>query len=272
MRLSPSAVNETVPSGSPVPSRASQSVRSPRLAASPSGGLARLSSPASCALEESLRRALRKQKVVCKNPKKQKAVHDLRVSLRRCRSLAENFSELDLHPVWRHLAKACKTQQQGLNDPRDAHVIAGWTHKLKLDRPSSGRVFAETIKKEEHGSRRKATKSLGNFPRKRWKHWLHSLPARADMIPVGESRLALLALERLGEAEGFERHWRKTRSVAAWHKLRVAVKRFRYTVESFLPEQHVVSEKAVKRLQDILGDGHDLDVLRERILQFARDT
>ncbi len=227
--------------------------------------------PPSTALEESLQRALRKQKKACKNLEDEKSIHDLRVALRRCRSLAEDFSALDVHPVWRHLAKACKKQQRGLNDLRDVQVMAGWVRRLQLNGNSSDGFLAVALKKDERRARRRAAKSLKNFPRKRWKEWLHTLPERAELIPVGESRLVVLAIDRLAEGHEFERHWRETHAAAAWHKLRVAMKRFRYTVESCLPQQRAVSKNALERLQDILGDGHDLDVLRERILRLADD-
>src|ERR1700722_14877674 len=170
------------------------------------------------------RRALRKQKKARKNLEDEKSIHDLRVALRRCRSLAEDFSALDVHPVWRHLAKECQKQQRGLNDLRDVQVMAGWVRRLRLDGNSSDGFLAAALKKDERRARHHAAKSLENFPRKRWKEWLHSLPERAELIPVGESRLVALAIDRLADGHELERHWRETHDAAAWHKLRVAMK------------------------------------------------
>ncbi len=214
---------------------------------------------------------MRKQKLARKDLGDKKRVHDVRVALRRCRSLAEGFSVLDLHPVWGHLDRVCKKQIKGISALRDAQVLGDWVRKLQLDGGASGEKLGVALEKEERKARQKAAESLDGFPRKRMKRWLHSLPARAEMIPVGDSRLALLALERLAEAQESERLWRRTHSAAGWHKIRVATKRFRYTLESFLPQQHAVSKRALKRLQNILGEGHDLDVLREFVLQVARD-
>jgi CHAD domain-containing protein len=218
-----------------------------------------------------MRRALRKQKLARKDLRDKKRVHDVRVALRRCRSLAEGFSVLDLHPVWRHLDKVCKKQIKRISALRDAQVLEDWVRKLQLDSGSKGQKLGAALDKEERRARQKAAESLDGFPRKRMKRWLHTLPARAEMIPVGDSRLALLALERLAEVQESERKWQKTHSAAGWHKIRVAAKRFRYTLESFLPQQHAVSKRTLKRLQNILGEGHDLDVLREFILRLARD-
>jgi hypothetical protein len=43
--------------------------------------------------------------------------------------------------------------------------------------------------------------------------------------------------------------------------LRIGIKRFRYIVENFLPQQHQAWSSQLKELQDLLGDIHDLDVL-----------
>jgi CHAD domain/HD domain len=43
--------------------------------------------------------------------------------------------------------------------------------------------------------------------------------------------------------------------------LRIGLKRFRYIVENFLPDQHVAWCDDLKELQDLLGEVHDLDVL-----------
>jgi len=45
--------------------------------------------------------------------------------------------------------------------------------------------------------------------------------------------------------------------------VRIGLKRFRYTVESLLPEHHAAWSDNLKRLQDMLGEIHDLDVLAE---------
>ncbi len=58
-------------------------------------------------------------------------VHDLRVSLRRCRSLADGLMALDPDPDWKAMKKAGKRLFQRLGDLRDVHVMMEWIEKLE---------------------------------------------------------------------------------------------------------------------------------------------
>jgi len=178
---------------------------------------------------------------------------------------------MDPRPVWRELRKACRKQLRGLSQLRDAQVMAEWIEKLRLDRAPEGAILVRSLRKERNHGERAAHTSLKSFPRKRWKRWSSELPEAAGSLSVGGSRLALIALDRVEEVCASERQWRRTRSAAAWHKLRLAVKRLRYAVESFLPAQQAEWGRDLRGVQKMLGEGHDLDVLRARILKWARD-
>ena len=226
-------------------------------------------SPASQALERSIRRALRNQKRAQKKLKTD-PVHDFRVALRRCRSLAEGFSAIDPDPVWRRLRKASKRLQSGLSDLRDVQVLESWLKPLRLTAGPAGRALASHFKRQERRARREARSSLKSFPRKRWKRWSRRLPARAELIPVNERRLAQLVLEQLTRVTDLHERWTKQPSAEAWHELRVTVKRFRYMVESFLPEKSEAWSAELQRAQDLLGEGHDLDVLHDLLVKLSR--
>ena len=226
-------------------------------------------SPASRALERSLRRALRNHKRAQKNLKTD-PVHDFRVALRRCRSLAEGFSAIDPDPVWRRLRKASRRVQRGMSDLRDVQVLESWLKPLKLTSGPAGEALASHFEKKERRARKEARSSLNSFPRKRWKRWSRGLPARAELIPVSERRLAQLVLEQLTRVIDLHERWTKQPIPETWHELRVTVKRFRYMVESFLPEKSGEWSTQLARTQDLLGEGHDLDVLHELLLKLAR--
>jgi len=196
-------------------------------------------------------------------------VHDLRVALRRSRSLAEGFSELNPHSDWRHLQKACKELLDGLTDLRDSQVREEWARRLGFDKGALGESLVESLKDDRHHARRVARKTLAHFSGKRWKRWRRRLPKRAERIMSPEAQFARLALHRLKKARALENYWRVHKTRQAAHHVRVALKRFRYTVESFLPGLSAWSAD-LKKLQDFLGDIHDLDVLRQRVLPLIR--
>ena len=67
------------------------------------------------------------------------------------------------------------------------------------------------------------------------------------------------------EAHQLHRRALRNRSGVGYHQLRIGIKRFRYTVENFLPKLHARWAKDLRELQDSLGEVHDLDVLRAMI-------
>lgn len=197
-------------------------------------------------------------------------VHDLRVALRRSRSLAEGYATLDDDRDWRRLRKAAKELQGGLAALRDAQVLAGWVRQMRFSGGPAGAAVAESLRNDERKARRQAQRALDAFPRERWKRWRRSLGKRARRLSAGPASFAHLALERAREAAARERRWRHSQSQVAAHSLRIAVKQFRYTVQSFLPQQYAAWEEDLQRMQDALGEMHDLDVLRAWLLKVAR--
>jgi|SRR5579863_4681677 CHAD domain-containing protein/HD superfamily phosphodiesterase len=57
-------------------------------------------------------------------------VHDLRVSLRRCRSLADGMIAMDPNADWKGMKKAGKHLFQRLGDLRDVQIMMEWIEKL----------------------------------------------------------------------------------------------------------------------------------------------
>ena len=220
-------------------------------------------------MERSLRRALRNHKRAQKNLKPN-PVHDFRVALRRCRSLAEGLQAVDPDPVWARLRKASKRQQRALSDLRDIQVLTNWLKPLRLTGGPVGETLASYFKKRKRRAEKDARSSFKTFPRNRWKRWLRRLPASTSLIRVNRRRLARLLLEQLSHIIDLHETWTTQPSAETWHELRVTVKRFRYTIESFLPEKSEAWSAELQEAQDLLGEGHDLDVMRGLIVKLAR--
>jgi CHAD domain-containing protein len=192
------------------------------------------------------------------------AVHDLRVALRRCRSLADGLIALDPDSSWKNMKKAGKKVFQALGELRDMQVMQEWIEKLSDSNLPSDPVcdkLLEHVRRREAECKRDAFKDLQQFDRKQWRQWSRSLPRRAGRVRPGSVVYMHLALEKWSAAYDLHKHALRSRSEVAWHGLRIGIKRFRYTVENFLPRQHELWGDDLKELQDILGEVHDLDVL-----------
>ena len=221
-------------------------------------------------------------------------VHDLRVALRRCRSMADGMIAMDPDREWKAMKKAGKALFQSLGNLRDVQIMMEWIEKLHPARTEatatgggtpapagSGDEADSAGAAGDHGTRsdtaahalfqilrgreieqkRVARAALEEFDRKQWRQWSRSLPLRAMRARPGSLVFKHLALERWTAARELHTRALRNRSQVGFHTLRIGIKRFRYIVENFLPEQHKAWSGDLKHMQDLLGEVHDLDVL-----------
>src|SRR5215469_8003355 len=220
-------------------------------------------------------------------------VHDLRVSLRRCRSMADGMMALDPDRDWKAMKKAGKGLFQQLGALRDVQIMMEWIDKLEVGpapaEAEAGSSLPETdtvpvtgtptteisitevqdpghalvgiLRLRETEQKQNARAALEEFDRKQWRQWSKSLPQRATRIRPGSAVFKHLALERWTTARELHAVALRNRSQVAWHTLRIGIKRFRYIVENFLPTEHQAWSNDLKHMQDLLGEVHDLDVL-----------
>jgi CHAD domain-containing protein len=188
-------------------------------------------------------------------------VHDLRVALRRCRSLADGLLVMDPNPAWKEMKRAGKRLFSQLGELRDAQVIEEWVRRLGDPADPVTSALLQYLAGREAQLKQQAALALQEFDRKQWRRWITSLPRRAARMRLGSALFKHLALERWTEAHELHRRALRNRSQLAFHRLRIGLKRFRYIVENFLPEQHAAWSDDLKELQDLLGEVHDLDVL-----------
>lgn len=194
-------------------------------------------------------------------------VHDLRVTLRRCRSAAIGFEQLDPNPSWRRLRNEAKRLLRGLGDLRDVQVMRKWISRLGLAETESGRRLLRMFANREAHALCRPRKKLKEFDRKQWRRWARELPDRIGRIPANSPSLELLVLQQWMEAYDLHRAAMRLRSKVSFHHLRIGLKRFRYSVECFLPSRHASWRRELKKLQDLLGEVHDLDVLWAEVAQ-----
>jgi CHAD domain-containing protein len=194
-------------------------------------------------------------------------VHDLRVALRRCRSMADGLMAIDPDPAWKQMKKAGRRLFRSLGDLRDVQVMQEWVHRLDTPDDPLTTALLSFLAAQEKQLKEQAAMALQEFDRKQWAKWCKLLPRRAARFRPGSAVFQHLALERWTAAYQLHQRALRNRSQVAFHNLRIGIKRFRYIVENFLPQQHQAWAADLKQLQDVLGDVHDLDVLRATALR-----
>ena len=191
-------------------------------------------------------------------------VHDTRVALRRCRALAQGLAAIDLENrrAWREMSTQAKVFFDGLGALRDAQVMvehgnrllgSGHEGVLAFLRAPLGRLTAE------------ADVVTAAFDVAAWQARAVTLPTLAERALRKHPVLLHLALVRFDEARALHVLAMRYRTHQSLHDTRIGVKRLRYTLESLLPDISHRVAKPLKRMQELLGDLHDLDVLIDAI-------
>jgi CHAD domain-containing protein len=194
------------------------------------------------------------------------AVHDLRVALRRCRSMADGFRAIDPHKDWKKMRRQATALFDSFGALRDCHVTMDWVQRLgQADEQVTNQVL-EHLRQMEPALRRKAKDAVEAFDRKQWQSWTRGLSQRAERVPVGSSVFQALALEKLIAARRLQARALKSGNELTLHKLRIGLKKFRYVVENFLPQRHQEWKAGLKTIQDLLGEIHDLDIVHATVL------
>ncbi len=188
-------------------------------------------------------------------------VHDLRVALRRCCSMADGVAAIDPDPAWKEMKKAGKRLFRRLGELRDVQVMQEWVHRLDSPDDPVTAPLLQAFTGRETPLQQEAVQALAEFDRKQWLRWSRSLPRRMARFRPGSLVFLHLALERWTEAHKLHSQALRTGSAAGFHRLRIGIKRFRYIVENFLPDQDAAWRDDLKHMQDVLGEIHDLDVL-----------
>ncbi|HEU5330720.1 MAG TPA: CHAD domain-containing protein [Thermomicrobiales bacterium] len=210
------------------------------------------------------------------------AVHDLRVALRRLRATlgaAEPYYRTKPYQRQQRRIKALAGALGAVRDndvllallgeyangsaPDERPGLARLGDALAADREQEHRALLQVLDAwdEQDGSYAADFHAFSAQPRRdRARDW--------DSVTTVAARALTRDLDqidrRAGELEAVERD-----DVEAFHRVRIAAKHVRYTLELFAPvlnDDTPASTEELRRIQDTLGRLHDWDVLRELLL------
>lgn len=194
-------------------------------------------------------------------------VHDLRVALRRCILIADVMRDLDPECGWKSMRKAARRTFQRLGALRDTQVMLQWVERLGTPGEASTDALAALLNKMHEQGRTDARESIREFDRKQWRAWRSEFAKHYRHVLANRAACESLILEIWESIRDLNRRARRSRSLLAYHRLRVGTKKFRYAVENFLPSIYPSWEADLKLLQDLLGEVHDLFVLDQIIVK-----
>jgi CHAD domain-containing protein len=199
-------------------------------------------------------------------------VHDLRTALRRCRTMGKGLAAYDPEKSFHKMGKSSAKVFHRLGELRDFQVIMDWVEKIAPANDALKAEVKEALGKKEAVAKYQAGQALKKFDRQEWRKLTRILPKEMRRIPLGGLVFQHLALRRWEEAKEAHRKAMRNPSSKNLHEARIALKHFRYVVENFLPKRSDKWGADLKRVQDLLGGVHDLDVLRDEVEAVAKKS
>ena len=220
------------------------------------------------------------------DPSDAEALHDFRVAIRRLRSTVRAYGDALSGSVGRKARRRLRKIARATGGSRDLEVQLAWveTQRASLNsrhRPGAG-WLRDRWRARKQGADAKLAREVGaDFERLRGS-LAKSLPVYWQKVridtPLAERRFATLLAGRLREAsaELGERlsGIRGPEDIEPAHDARIAAKRVRYLLEPVvgLSESAAPVVKRLRKLQDLLGELHDLDVLAVMLTEALADA
>ncbi len=196
------------------------------------------------------------------------AVHDFRTALRRCRSMFATLRTLVGGSGWKRAGRLARVVFRALSDLRDTQVQLGWARRLAREGAFAHGLLTLLAEREARGAR-EAMVALRGFDVAAWRALSVELPEHVATSRLDEGALVAEAEARLGEVVALHEVAMASGEPEALHAVRIGVKKLRYVVENFFPASSGELLCELKRVQDVLGEIHDLDVLAATVRDAA---
>src|SRR5208283_942322 len=122
------------------------------------------------------------------------AVHDLRVAIRRCRSVAAVMEEVDSDAAWPAMRKLGKKLFRQLGELRDTQVLEEWAKKLGPESDAVRERLMSAFTAQEKEQQASALNAVEKFDQKSWKKLERKLHRRSRLVPANGLAAECLAL------------------------------------------------------------------------------
>jgi CHAD domain-containing protein len=194
-------------------------------------------------------------------------IHDLRISLRRCILIAGVMKDVDPTCDWKAMRKSARRAFHRLGTLRDTQVLMELIEKLGIPGEASTDALLGLLKKKHEQDKADAHAAIREFDRKEWRAWRREFAKHYRHVLSNRAACESLILEIWESVRDMNRRAQRSRSLLAYHRLRVGLKKFRYAAENFLPTMYPAWAPDLKLVQDLLGEIHDLTVLDQMIVK-----
>ncbi len=203
-----------------------------------------------------------------KDAKDQEALHDFRVAIRRLRSLLRAYRPWLGRAAGKKVRRRLRDLGRATNAARDAEVQIVWLEAQRQHLARRERAGLNWLLRRRRDEKRQAYRAARRHAAKDVERIAQMLRDRLETL---EERVPLRFREAVGlllqeQATEVERRLAAIAGAdddEAAHEARIHAKRLRYLVEPLqkeVPEARAVVRRT-KRLQDLLGDLHDMHVL-----------
>lgn len=211
-------------------------------------------------------RTLRAQMKRCRKQFSEEAVHDLRVAMRRLLALMDFLAFFGQSPALRKARRDIKAHLDAFDALRDTQVMLLETSQRVSELPAI-ELFHRFLQKQEKRYLRRAQKDMNALKNG------YAKPLRSALKTVAQHGEDVLApvddayhtvLHRLALVD--------ESNTATIHRVRIAFKRFRYSVEVVRPLLSSMPDELMQRLHDyqtLMGEIQDMEVMLRSIDEFA---
>jgi CHAD domain-containing protein len=193
-----------------------------------------------------------------------KTVHEMRTSLRRCLSLLKILHTDDA----REIISAARSLFKDCAILRDLQVMRDEVTRLPMDRKTRRKILARFTLREKV-ARVKAMNAVRNFNQIQWQVLMHAAGVW-KISPQDMAYFKQVALKRLEKVrKRYQTCSFQKVSAKDLHRLRISIKKFRYTIENCFSQLYEKYGRPLKKFQDALGRHQDLIVLEKELARMG---